>query len=141
MKPSILVDTGPLVAYFDRDSEHHDWVREQAARLEPGWLTSEPVLCETAHLLGRARVDPDHLLDLLEKKLLQVPLQLAEDVVPIRRLMRRYRDLPMSLADATLVRLSERYEASEVFTLDHHFRIYRRFERRPISVLMPRPSA
>jgi predicted nucleic acid-binding protein len=51
--------------------------------------------------------------------------------------MRRYRDLPMSLADATLVRLSELYETSQVFALDAHFRVYRRFERRPIPVLMP----
>ena len=137
MKPVTLVDAGPLVAYFDRDAEHHDWVRDQAGRLDPGWVTSEAVLGETAHLMRRAGVDPDHLLELVEKRLLLVPFQLAEDVQPLRRLMRRYRDLPMSLADATLVRLSERFEAGEVFTLDSHFRVYRRFERRPIPVLMP----
>ena len=48
MKTSIIVDAGPLVAYFDRDAEHHDWVREQATRLEPGWLTSEAVLGEAS---------------------------------------------------------------------------------------------
>lgn len=137
MRTEILVDAGPLVAYFDRDSAHHEWVRGQAARLDPGWLTSETVLGEAAHLLRRARVDPDHLLDLVERRLLRVPLQLAEEVQPIRRLMRRYRDLSMSLADATLVRLSELFEASQVFTLDAHFSIYRRFERRSLPVLMP----
>lgn len=55
MKTAIIVDAGPLVAYFDRDAEHHDWVRTQASRLEPGWLTSEAVLGEAAHLLRRAR--------------------------------------------------------------------------------------
>ena len=101
MKPAIIVDAGPLVAYFDRDAEQHLWVREQAEQLPPGWLTSEAVLSEAAHLL------------------------------------RRYRDRPMSLADATLVRLSELYENCQVLTLDSDFTIYRRFERRPIPVLMP----
>ncbi len=137
MNQAVIVDTGPLVAYFDRDSEHHDWVRQQALRLAPGWLTSEAVLVEVSHLLRRARVDPDHLMELVENGALAVPFRLGEEVRPIRRLMRRYRDLPMSLADATLVRLSELRESSLIFTLDGHFTIYRRFERRPIPVLMP----
>jgi len=137
MRTEIIVDAGPLVAYFDRDAADHEWVCAQAARLEPGWLTSEAVLGEVAHLLRRARVDPDHLLDLMEKELIVVPFKIAEEIQPVRRLMRRYRDLPMSLADATLVRLAELYEACRVFTLDAHFGVYRRFERRPIPVLMP----
>lgn len=137
MKTATLVDTGPLVAYFDRDSEQHDWIREQAARLEPGWITSEAVLAETAHLLRRARVTPDHLLDLVEQRLLLVPFRLEEEAVALRRLLRRYRNVPMSLADASLVRLSELYEDSQILTLDAHFRVYRRFERRPIPALMP----
>lgn len=137
MRPATIVDAGPLVAYFDLDSEHHGWMREQAARLAPGWLTSEAVLGETAHLLRRAGVDPDHLMDLVEKRVLVLSFRLADEIQPIRRLMRRYRDLPMSLADATLVRSSELHENSEVLTLDAHFRIYRRFERRPIPVIMP----
>lgn len=137
MKTRVIVDAGPLVAYFDRDSEHHAWVKEQAGRLEPGWLTSEAAIGEVAHLLRRARVDPGHLLELIELGLLVLPFQLGSEVQAVRRLMRRYRELPMSLADATLVRLSELHENSQIFTLDAHFRIYRRFERRPIPVLMP----
>ncbi len=137
MRTETIVDAGPLVAYFDRDSEHHDWMREQASRLDHGWLTSEAALAEAAHLLRRARVAPDHLLDLVEQRLLLVPFRLDEEVGALRRLLRRYRNVPMSLADASLVRLAELYEDSQVLTLDGHFRVYRRFERRPIPVLMP----
>ncbi|MGE3308450.1 MAG: type II toxin-antitoxin system VapC family toxin [Limisphaerales bacterium] len=137
MKTSIIVDTGPLVAYFDRDAAEHDWVRSQAGRLAPGWLTSEAVLGETVHLLRRARIAADEVLELVEKRLILVPFQLEEEVGALRRLLRRYRNVPMSLADASLVRLSELYEESLVFTLDSDFSIYRRFDRRPISVLMP----
>ncbi len=137
MRTETIVDAGPLVAYFDRDSEHHDWMREQASRLDHGWLTSEAALAEAAHLLRRARVAPDHLLDLVEQRLLLVPFRFDEEVGALRRLLRRYRNVPMSLADASLVRLAELYEDSQVLTLDGHFRVYRRFERRPIPVLMP----
>lgn len=137
MRSETIVDAGPLVAYFDRDSEYHDWMREQASRLAPGWLTSEAALAEAARLLRRARVAPEHLLDLVEQRLLLVPFRLDEEMSALRRLLRRYRNVPMSLADASLVRLSELYEDSQVLTLDGHFRVYRRFERRPIPVLMP----
>lgn len=137
MSSTIIVDAGPLVAYFDRDADQHQWMREQAARLPPGWLTSEAVLGETAHLLRRAGVAPEQLLALVAGELLRVPFHLEEEVETLRRLLRRYRDRPMSLADATLVRLSELYENCQVLTLDSDFTIYRRFDRRPIPVLMP----
>jgi uncharacterized protein len=141
MSPVIIVDAGPLVAYFDRDSDYNAWVREQARRLAPGWLTSEAVLGEAAHLLRRAGVTPEQLLELVATKLLRVPFCLEEEVEALQRLLRRYPDRPMSLADATLVRLSELYENCQVLTLDSDFMIYRRFDRRPIPVLMPSAQA
>lgn len=137
MKSRIIVDAGPLVAYFDRDSAHHDWVVSQASRLPPGWITSEAALGEAAWLLRQAKVTSDALLELVERGLIHVPFRLESEIRPLRRLMRRYRNVPMSLADASLVRLSELYEDSQVFTLDSDFLIYRRFDRRPIPTLMP----
>ena len=52
-------------------------------------------------------------------------------------LLRRYRNVPMSLADACLVRLSELYGDCAVLTLDSDFRIYRRHGRQVIPVLAP----
>jgi predicted nucleic acid-binding protein len=55
----------------------------------------------------------------------------------LERLIRKYQDLPMSLADACLVRLAERHPSALVVTLDQHFKIYRKHGRQPIAVKMP----
>jgi uncharacterized protein len=137
MSQTLLADTGPLVAYFDRDSQHHEWVRDQAANLEAGWITCEAVLTESAHLLRRTRVSPDSLLELIERGILLAPFRIESEVAALRPLLARYRNVPMSLADACLVRLSELYENCVVFTLDSDFNVYRRFGRRTIPVLLP----
>jgi hypothetical protein len=64
-------------------------------------------------------------------------MQVSEELPDLRVLMRRYQNLPMSLADACLVRLSEIYESSQVFTLDSDFHIYRRHGNKIIPTLMP----
>lgn len=100
-------------------------------------LTCEPVLTEAAFLLRRDGQDADLLLALLERGVIQVALQIQEQLADLRALMGRYRNRPMSLADACLVRLSELHSDSEVFTLDSDFRIYRRHGNKVIPVLMP----
>jgi uncharacterized protein len=137
MSPTLIVDTGPLVAYFDRDSEHYKWVRDQAANIEAGWVTCEAVLSETSYLLQRARVPPDSLMELIERGLLTTPFRIESEVAALRPLIVRYRNVPMSLTDACLVRLSELYENWIVFILDSDFTVYRRFGRRTIPVLLP----
>jgi predicted nucleic acid-binding protein len=137
MSPALIVDAGPLVAYFDRDSEYHGWVRDQASNLEAGWVTCEPVLMEASYLLRRAAVEPDSLLELIERGVLTAPFRVESEVAALRPLLARYRNVPMSLADACLVRLSEIYENCVVFTLDSDFMVYRRFGRRTIPVLRP----
>lgn len=81
--------------------------------------------------------DADPLFALLERGVIRVALDVQEEQADLRALMRRYRNRPMSLADACLVRLSELETAAEVFTLDSDFRIYRRHGNKVIPVLMP----
>lgn len=137
MTGTVIVDTGPLVAFFDRDEEHHQWVREQTKHLAPGLVTCEAVMAEAAYLLRRASVEPEALLSLIQRGLIMLPFRLEEEVQAVTHLLRRYRNVPMSLADACLVRLSERYGDCTVLTLDSDFRIYRRHGRQVIPVLAP----
>jgi predicted nucleic acid-binding protein len=51
--------------------------------------------------------------------------------------MQRYASVPMSLADACLVRMSEVYENSQIITLDSDFTIYRKQRNQTIPVIMP----
>ena len=133
----ILLDTGPLVSFLAAGLRHHPWVCEQWKRLRPPLLTCEPVLTEAAFLLKREGRETDALFALLERGIIHVALHVEEELADLRSLMRRYRDRPMSLADACLVRMAELHAEAEVFTLDADFRIYRRHGNKVISVLMP----
>jgi len=100
-------------------------------------LTCEPVLTEAAYLVGQAQGRSTALLELLERGVIQVAFNLAAEVQPVRRLMERYQNVPMALADACLVRMAEMREEATVFTLDSDFAIYRKHGRRVIPVLGP----
>lgn len=132
-----IADTGPLVAYVQANEAHSAWTREAFDRLDAPFLTCEPVLTEACFLIARAGGNPDDLLELVERGLIVVSFGMRDEIVRVRALMKRYRKLPMSLADACLVRMTERVADCRVVTFDSHFRIYRRHDRRPIPVLMP----
>ena len=102
-------------------------------------LTCEAVLSETSFLLHRVGADPSLAVTLVERGVLRVVslLDSSEDAVAVGRLIRRYRDIPMSFADACLVRLVERTDHASLMTLDSDFRIYRQARRRVIPLLTP----
>jgi len=81
--------------------------------------------------------DAGAIFELLDRKVIRIALSVQEELADLRALMHRYRNRPMSLADACLVRLSEIQSSGEVFTLDSDFRIYRRHGNRVIPVRMP----
>lgn len=132
-----LLDTGPLVSFLGSGLKHHRWAVEQWKRLVPPLLTCEPVLTEAAFLLKREGQDTDALFALLERGVIRIALAVQEEQADLRALMHRYRNRPMSLADACLVRLSEIHTASVVLTLDSDFRIYRRHGNKVIPARMP----
>lgn len=139
MPPTVIVDTGPIVALLDADEAHHEWARDQFQTLAAPLLTCEAVLSEASFLLARAGEDQSLPATLVERGVLKVTRVLAaqEDVLAVGRLIRRYRNVPMSFADACLVRIVERSDQASVLTLDSDFRIYRRGNRRVIPVLIP----
>jgi predicted nucleic acid-binding protein len=110
---------------------------QQWKRLRPPLLTCEPVVTEAAFLLKRDGRDADALFELLERGVVRIALAVQEEQADVRALMHRYRNRPMSLADACLVRLSEIHSAGEVFTLDSDFHVYRRHGNKVIPLLMP----
>ncbi|HEY1758029.1 MAG TPA: PIN domain-containing protein [Bryobacteraceae bacterium] len=132
-----LLDTGPLVSFLGAGLKHYAWAVEQWKRLRPPLLTCKPVLTEAAFLLKREGRDTDALFALLERGVIRIALKVQEEHADLRTLMRRYRNRPMSWADACLVRLSEIHANAEVFTLDSDFRIYRRHGNKVIPVRMP----
>jgi predicted nucleic acid-binding protein len=134
---SVIVDTGPIVALLDADDQYHAWVRAQFARLRPPLLSCEAVLTESCFLIARAGGDATDVLQLVDRGVLSIAQLFDAEAASIARLMRRYRNVPMSLADACLVRLIELTSQATLFTLDSDFEIYRQKGRRLIPLLAP----
>lgn len=122
----ILVDAGPLVALVHADDKHHQECKAALASLREPMLTVWPAFTEAMYLLGFSGAAQDVLWQILESDaLLMADLQ-EEDCFRMRELMRKYRDLPMDLADAALVRVGEREHLRRIFTIDRRdFEIYR----------------
>ena len=137
MEEVTLMDTGPLVALLDANEQHHEWALAEWRNLSAPALTCEAVITESAFLLNRNGCSPARLLTMIERGALRLDFSLAREAGLIRDLMDHYADVPMSLADACLVRLSEKHDRCRVFTLDSDFRIYRRHRRRAIPLFVP----
>jgi len=132
-----IVDTGPLVAFFDRSEHHHAWVVARIEELEPPLLVCEPVLTEAMYLLARYGHAADALFELLQNGALRIAFQIEDNADALRRLLRKYRDTPMSLADACVVRMAELHDRHDVLTLDSDFTVYRRNGRTPLTLIHP----
>ena len=137
MKGPIITDTGPLVALLNRRERHHAWAREQFSLMRPPALTCEAVLSEASFLLRNVPSGVDALMQLVERGVVAIPFSLSDELPDIARLLKRYRSVPMSLADACLVRMAEQFTRSTIITLDRDFRIYRKSGRQVIPTLMP----
>lgn len=132
-----IVDTGPLVAFFDRAEQHHRWIAERIEELDAPLLVCEPVLAEAMYLLARYPRAQDALFALLQNGALEIAFQIAEHVGALRKLLQKYRDTPMSLADACVVRMGEIHERHAILTLDSDFSVYRKHGRVPLTLVNP----
>ena len=135
MAGSVLVDAGFVVALLSSRDAYHSWAAAQAPQFAPPWSTCEAALSEAFHLVG-ANGAPS-LGALLRRGSLLVAFELAKHLGPVLKLMQKYSDVPMSLADACLVRMTETLVDPIVLTTDADFRIYRRHSRHVIPCAMP----
>lgn len=133
----VIVDTGPLVAAINRRDAFHAWMQDMLVQIESPMLTCEAVISEACFLLRNHVAGVQAILKWLETGAVAIPFRLTEEGSPVRQMMSAYADVPMSLADACLVRMSEKIEKSSVLTLDSDFQIYRRHRNHPIPALMP----
>ena len=135
MATSVLVDAGFLVALLSRRDANHRWAAAQAPRFPPPWMTCEAVLSETFHLLGGRGTRS--LGSLLRRGALLCGHRFADDMDAVLKLLEKYADVPMSFADACLVRMTETLNDPKLLTTDADFRIYRRHGRQIIPCVLP----
>ena len=115
----------------------HQWSVQTLNHVQYPILTCEPVLTEVCFLLQKIHLGREKVLQLVQQKYLEIPFYLSPEVESIRTLMQRYDSVPMSLADACLVKMAEIYTDASVLTLDSDFRIYRKHRNQIIPLIMP----
>jgi predicted nucleic acid-binding protein len=135
MAVTALVDTGFLVALLDARDGHHRWARGFASRQPPPWPTCEAVLSEAFHILGPR--DAESLAALLRRDAVATPFRFDQSTEAVLALMQKYADVPMSFADACLVRMTEILPDPLLLTTDADFRVYRRHGRQVVPCVMP----
>jgi predicted nucleic acid-binding protein len=122
----ILVDAGPLIALIHEDDNEHRRCREAFAAMNESLGTVWPAVAEAMHLLSFSSQAREALWEMIEMGAVEMLPLGIDDIARMKELMRKYRDLPMDLADAALVRVAERERLRRIFTLDRRdFQIYR----------------
>jgi predicted nucleic acid-binding protein len=137
MKNVAIIDTGPLVSLLDRRDKDHAWIKSQWNRLQPPLLTCESVISEVCFLLRSDYHGVAALMEMVRRRILRVDFHLDNHLESIALLLKKYANVPMSLADACLVRMAETIPNGTIVTLDADFRIYRKSNRTVIPTIMP----
>ena len=136
MKPALL-DASAIVAMFDASQESHERVMASLRSWKGPLATVEPVIAESCHLLRRAHGAPEAVLRNVGSNVFEIPFRLSEAAAAVERLFQKYRDQPISLADACLIQLAGQLETGDIFTLDHDFEVYRWGRNRAFRLLVP----
>lgn len=140
LRRRVILDTGPLVALLNRKDRHHAWAETVWGEVEAPLLTCEAVVAESCYLLRGLDGGSSAVLELIRRGAVALAFSLADESAAVARLIKRYRGVPISFADACLVRMSELFTGSEVLTVDGDFRVYRRQGRGVIPTWMPECS-
>jgi len=133
---AVLVDAGPLIALIEPTDQNHRRCVTALKTLTDPLLTVWPAFTEAMCLLGSSERSQDALWGMVESGGLEYAALTSEDAPRMRQLMQTYRDQPMDLADAALVRIAERDGLRQIFTLDRrHFEVYRTKRRTRFTIL------
>jgi predicted nucleic acid-binding protein len=137
MADPVVLDAGPLVAFINRGDQYHEWACRCVRDLDCELITCEAVVSETFFLVQSNSVGVATLLSYLDEGIVRLDFDLGAHLSSVTMLMRKYADVPMSLADACLVRMSELHDRARVFTCDSDFKRYRRHGRQTIPLIFP----
>ena len=136
MKNQIIIDTGPLVAFLNKRDNYHSWADFQLGYAYQ-LVTCEAVITEACFLLRNIPKGQEAVFELLKRGLIKIDFDIEEEVEAISKLMKKYKDVPISLADACLIKMSEQIKDSTIITLDSDFKVYRKNRVNVIPTIMP----
>jgi predicted nucleic acid-binding protein len=136
LKP-VLLDTGVIVGLLDRSERFHARCVAALAGLNRPMVTCEAVIAESCYLLRGVPGAAEAILQNVADSIFQIPFQLSRSAKEVRRMIGKYRDRPIDLADACLIHLAEQLGTGEILTLDRDFRFYRWGRSKPFGLLVP----
>lgn len=131
-----LLDTSVIVALLDRDERYHRQCVEAVSEVVGPLATCEAVITEACYLLRRIRGATEVVIRNVAEGVFQMPLRLVDQAGAVEKLLKKYRDVPMDLADACLVDLADRIDSGQILTLDGDFYVYRWRARRKFRLLI-----
>ena len=125
------------MATLSRGDHYHEWASLQWHDIEPPFLTAESVISEAGFLLNQVPGATRAVLELLHRGVIAIPFRMQDHSQPLKTLIEKYSDIPMSVADACIVRMAELIDESTVLTLDSDFHLYRKHGRKIIPLIIP----
>ena len=137
MTSLIILDTGPLVAYLCHSDKYHGWAKKRFQEIVSPLLTCQAVISESCFLTRNIPQGRETILEMIERNLIQTEFNLNAEATALKQLIHKYQNVPMSLADACLIRMAEIYEDAKILTLDKDFTIYRKNRNAKVACIAP----
>ena len=131
-----LIDAGPLIAMFDRDDKFHKPVIDFLQEFEGTLITTWPLVPETTHMLDFNIYVQIDFLKWIKRGAMRLANLDYEDLERLIELIQRYEKIPLDLADASLMVISERMNIRDIVTIDSDFTIYRTENKEYLSNLL-----
>ena len=126
---NILIDAGPLIALFDKRDSYHTSIISFIPQIKDRLITTWPVIAEVCHMLSFSVPCQLDFLTWCDRGGLKIEDIAETDIKRIIALTKKYNNVPMDLADATLMILAERLEVSEIISIDSDYYVYRTMKK------------
>lgn len=133
---SILIDAGPIIALYRKNDTYHDSALEFIKSIRGHLITTWPVVTEVMYELNRPDVQEKFLL-WIKRGGLEIAYVDQSSVSGLIKLIKKYSDIPMDLADATLMLYAEETGINEIATIDSDFQIYRTLKKDYLKNIFP----
>ena len=133
---NILIDTGPIVALLNRRDKHHKRVLEFTQNYTGGFITTWSVVTEATHLLRNSIQAQLNLLEWIRRGGIEIVRIEKNDIERMITLTKKYSDLPMDLADCSLIIVAEKLAINEITSIDSDYNVYRTLKQEPLTNLL-----
>ncbi|MEA3229069.1 MAG: PIN domain-containing protein [Campylobacterota bacterium] len=131
-----IIDSGPIIALFDKSDKYHYQVLAFLKKFKGNLVTSWAVITEVSHMLDfHLKVQID-FLKWIEIGGIEIYNISQDEIANIRVMMEKYLDIPMDLADATLMYIADKEYIKNIVSIDSDFDIYRTLKKQSLNNLL-----